>query len=152
MTKESANHSHEDMDKLEASLVDRYNFQAEKRERIDDRPVVVLSFRPKKAALPEKGMADRVFNRLAGRVWIDETEAEVVQVEVGLTDELSLGWLGMVGSLKQCDITIAKQRLPENIWVNKSFAVSLRGRKVLSSMRLRTTETFYNFRKPLNTP
>jgi hypothetical protein len=97
-------------------------------------------------------MEDKVLNRLAGQVWVDEAEAEVLQVRVGLTEDLSLGLFGMIGSIKRCDVNIERQRLPDNVWVKKSFAVLLAGRKVFSPMGYRTVEEFYNFRKPENRP
>jgi hypothetical protein len=133
---------------LNSELIDRYDFKLEKRVRVDDRPVLVLTFRPKKAHAPEKTIEDKVLNRLAGQVWVDEAEAEVCQVRVGLTEDLSLGLFGMIGAIKQCNVVIGRQRLPDNVWVKKSFTVSLGGRKVLSAMGYRKVEEFYNFRKP----
>ena len=138
----------EDEDALSAELIGRYDFKVETRERLDDRPVLVLSFRPKRGHSGEKSIEDKVLDRLAGRVWIDEAEAEVARVQVSLTEELSLGWFGMIGSMKQCDVKIERQRLPDGTWVAKSFAVSLGGRKVLTPMRYRSLEESYNFRKP----
>jgi hypothetical protein len=132
---------------LNRELIDRYDFKVEKRVRVDDRRVLVLTFHPKKAHAPEKTIEDKVLNRLAGQVWVDEAEAEVLQVRVGLMEDLSLGLFGMIGALKQCNVVIERQRLPDNVWVKKSFTVSFGGRKVLSAMGYRKLEEFYNFRK-----
>ena len=132
---------------LNSALIDRYDFKVQKRIRVDDRPVLVLTFHPKKAHPPEKTIQDKVLNRLAGQVWVDEAEAEVLQVRVGLTEDLSLGLFGMIGALKHCNVAIERQRLPDNVWVKKSFTVSFAGRKVLSAMGYRKIEEFYNFRK-----
>ena len=137
-----------DDDSLNEKLINRYEFNVERRDFLNSRPVLVLSFRPKKTHPAEKSIEDRVLNRLSGLVWIDEAEAEVAQVQVALTDDLSLGWFGMIGSLKQCDVTIERQRLPEDVWVNKTFTVSLGGRKVFTPMRYRTSDHCYGFRKP----
>ena len=134
-------------DMLNAKLVDRYDFKVEKRDWRDQRPVLVLSFRPKKSNTSEKEVEDKVLNRLAGQVWVDEAEAEVIEVRVGLTEDLSLGLFGMIGAIKQCDVRIERQRLPEDVWVDKSFEISLGGRKVFSPMHHHSLEEFYNFRK-----
>jgi hypothetical protein len=134
-------------DTLNDKLVQRYDFKVEKRDWRDHRPVLVLSFRPKKAKTSEKRVEDKVLNRLAGQVWVDEAEAEVVEVHVGLTEDLALGWFGMIGSIKQCDVRIERQRLPEDVWVDKIFEISLGGRKVFSPMHHHSLEEFYNFRK-----
>jgi hypothetical protein len=134
-------------DILNEKLLERYDFKVEKRERLDNRPVIVVSFRPKKPHLLEQSVEDKVLNRLAGKVWIEEAEAEVVKVRAGLTEDLSLGWFGMIGSIKRCDFEIERQRLPDGVWVDKSFVVSLAGRKVFSPMRYHSLEESYNFRK-----
>jgi|SRR6516165_4154640 hypothetical protein len=137
-----------DEDALNSELVERYDFKVEKRDWVNKRAVLVLSFHPKKPHAPEKTVEDRVLNRLAGQVWVDEEEAEVLQVRVWLTEDFSIGLFGMICSIKQCDVKIERQRLPDDVWVKKSFAILLGGRKLLSSMRYRSLEEFYNFRKP----
>jgi len=86
-------------------------------------------------------------NRLSGTLWVDEEEAEVLRVEVGLTEDLWLGWFGMVGSLKRFDFKLQRQRLPDGVWVNQDTTLELSGRKVFTSLRHRTLEEFYDFRK-----
>jgi hypothetical protein len=134
-------------DLLNEKLVERYDFKVEKREQVDNRPVIVMSFCPKKPHPQEQNAEDKVLNRLAGKVWVDEADAEVIRVRVGLTEDLSLGWFGMIGSIRRCDVEIERQRLPEGLWVAKTFAVSLAGRKVFSLMRYHSLEESYNFRK-----
>src|SRR6185437_1121096 len=126
-------------------LIGRYDFKVEKRETLDTRPALVLSFQPKPGHGGEKSVEDKVLNRLAGRVWVDEAEAEVARVQVGLTEDLSLGWFGMMGSMKQCDVKIERQRLPDGDWVAKIFEISLAGRKVFAPMRSRSLEESYHF-------
>jgi hypothetical protein len=135
-------------DTLNPYLVDRYDFKVERRDSLENRPVLVLSFRPKTNRRPERTVEDKVLNRLAGTVWVDEREAEVAQLQVRLTEDLWLGWFGMIGSIKQCDLKIQRQRLPDGVWVNKEQTVMLCGRKILSPMRRRTQEESYSFKKP----
>jgi hypothetical protein len=132
---------------LNVGLIARYDFKMERRDKVENRSVLVLSFRPKPKHAPEETVKDRVLNRLSGTLWVDEEEAEVVRVEVGLTEDLWLGWFGMVGSLKRCDFKIQRQRLPDGVWVNKEQTLELAGRKVFTPLRGRTLEEFYDFRK-----
>jgi hypothetical protein len=138
----------QDHDTLNPDLVGRYDFHVERRERLDNRTMLVLSFHPKVNRGLEKTVEDRVLNRLEGSVWVDEEEAEVAQVQVRLTEDLRLGWFGMIGSIKQCDLRIERQRLPSGVWVNRSQTVLLAGRKVFTPMRYRTLEESSNFRRP----
>jgi len=137
-----------DHDTLNSDLVGRYDFHVERRERLENRTMLVLSFHPKANRGLEKTVEDRVLNRFEGSVWVDEEDAEVAQVQVRLTEDLRLGWFGMIGSIKQCDLRIERQRLSSGVWVNKSQTVLLDGRKVFTPMRYRTLEESFNFRKP----
>lgn len=101
----------DDDDALDVHLVDRFAFKVEGRERLQGRSVLTLSFRPKGNRGAEKTVEDKVLNRLAGTLWVDEQEAEVSQLKVGLTEDLSLGLFGMIGSLKQFDLQIERERL-----------------------------------------
>jgi hypothetical protein len=134
-------------DMLNPSLIEHYDFKTERRDCVDNRSVLVLSFRPKQAQA-EKSVEDKVLNRLAGKLWVDEKEAEVIRVEVGLTEDLSLGLFGMVGSLKRFDFTMERQRLSDGVWVDKDQTAELSGRKVFTPMHFRSQEEFYNFKKP----
>jgi len=132
---------------LDPALVDHFNFQVVARDTNGSRPSLVLAFRPKPAGNSEKTVTDRVLNRLAGTLWVDEADSEITRLKVHLVDELSLGWFGMVGAVKQLDFELEEGRMPAGDWVVKRQALTLRGRKVLSAMRHRTIDEFSNFRK-----
>jgi hypothetical protein len=134
-------------DVLNKELIDRFVFHVEGRSNFLTRPVLILSFQPKPSA-PEKKIADKVLKRLAGTLWIDEEESEIAQLKLGLTADLSLGLFGMIGSLKQFDLTLERARLPDGVWVDRKQTLVLGGRKIFSSMHYRTVEESSNFRKP----
>ena len=133
---------------LDKELIDRFAFHVEKRENLQDRPVLVLSFRPKLNRAGEKTIEDKVLGRLAGTLWIDEQESEIAQLKVGLTADLSLGWFGMIGSIKQFDLMLQRERLPQGVWVDRKQTLVLAGRKILGTMHYRTEEESTGFRKP----
>ncbi len=131
-----------------AELVAHYDLKVERRENLENRPALVLSFRPKAGAKPEKTIQDKVLNRLAGTVWVDEAESEVVRLKVGLTDNISLGWFGMIGSLKECNLSLENERIGDGVWLKAKQTIFIAGRKVLTAMRYRATEEAFDFRKP----
>jgi hypothetical protein len=135
-------------DWLDKDLVDRYDFKVEGRDSFQSRPVLILSFNPRKNHGVEKTIEDKVLNRLAGTLWVDEKEAEIAQLKVGLTEDLSLGWFGAVGSLKQFDLKLVRAPLADGVWVTQKQVVMMCGRKIVSSMRHSTLEESSNFRKP----
>lgn len=133
---------------LDTRVLDRFNFKVEGRDTFQNRAVLILSFHPKTNRDPEKTITDKVLNRLAGTLWVDEADAEVAKLKVNLTEDLSLGWFGAVGSLKQFDLELQRERLPEGVWVTRKQLVVLCGRKIFSSMAHRTLEESSKFRKP----
>jgi hypothetical protein len=132
---------------LDKKLVDYFIFRVEGRSNFLGRSMLMVSFEPK-ARGPEKTIADKVLKRLAGTLWIDEQDSEIVLVKVRLTADLSLGLFGMIGSLKQFDLTIERERLPDGVWVDRKQTLVLGGRKVFSTMHFRAVEESSNFRKP----
>ncbi len=133
---------------LDTSVVDRFDFKVERRDTFQDRPVLILSFHPKAGQGPTKTIEDKVLNRLAGTLWVDEADAEIAQLNVRLQEDLSIGLFGAIGSLKQFDLKLQRERLAEGVWVTKKQAVVLGGRKLFSSIAHRTLEESSNFRKP----
>jgi hypothetical protein len=129
-------------------LTDRFQFTVVKREPCEGRPAVVLDFAPKPAQAPAKDMSGQILNRLAGRLWVDEQDAELASVDMHLTESVSLGWLGIFGSLKQIDFSLRRQRTSEGVWVAHQQTLLLGGRKLASAMRYRITETCSGFRRP----
>lgn len=132
---------------LTPQLLERYDFAVKERVVLNDRPVLVLTFSPKKGELPENAIADRILNRMAGTVWIDEQDAEAAKLSVNLTDSLSLGWFGMLGSVSRCDLNLERQRMPEGVWVNARQIFQIQCRKLTSTLRFRSTEESRGFRR-----
>jgi hypothetical protein len=128
-------------------LLDRYQIVVKDRVTLDDRATLVLMFSPKKGKLPEKAIQDKLLNRMAGTAWLDEQDAEITKVSINLTEPVSLGWFGMLGSLSQCEILLERKRMPEGVWVNAKQILRIQCRRLASTVRFRTTEESSGFRK-----
>ncbi len=129
-----------------AELAAHYDFTTERREYIGSRSVLVLSFRPKADHGVDKTTEDKILHHFAGKVWVDEQEAEIVRLKVGLTESMSLGLFGMAGGLKQCDFGVENTRVAEGVWLKAKETVYIVGRKLLSPMRYRSTEEAFDFK------
>lgn len=128
-------------------LMDRFTYKVLKREMVEGRSVVLVSFEPKVPAPEEKTIPDRVLNRLSGTIWLDEEEAELVRLKASVRGPIQLGWFGMIGALNRCLINVDRQRLPDGVWVNTKSTFELAGRKLLTPMRYRTVEESSGFAK-----
>jgi hypothetical protein len=128
-------------------LLDRYQFVVEKRVVLSNRPTLVLTFKPKEGNLPSGTVQDRVLNRMAGRLWIDEADADTARVEASLVEPISLGWFGFLGSLSRCDLSLERRRMPDGVWTNTKQALLIHCRKLTATMRFRTTEVCSGFQR-----
>jgi hypothetical protein len=128
-------------------LLNRYHFEIEQRVVVSNRPTLVLTFKPKAGELPSSSIQDRLLNRMAGKIWVDEEEADTAKLQAGLVEPISLGWFGLLGSLSRCDITLERQRLPDGVWVNTKQALFIQCRKLTATTRFRTTDKCGGFQK-----
>jgi hypothetical protein len=132
---------------LTPELLGRYQFVVEKRVALSNRPTLVLKFKPKEGTLPSNSVTDKFLNRMAGRVWIDEAEADTARIEVSLVEPVSLGFLGWLGSLNQCEMSLQRQRMPDGMWINTKQSLLIQCRKLTANLRYRTTEVGSGFQK-----
>jgi hypothetical protein len=95
-------------------------------ERLEDREVMVLSFRPLRASspradsLPDKS-ADQFMSGLVWKIWIDLKEKMILKFHGELTTDFSAGGLsGWLSSLKPgTQVTIENMHLPNGLMVVK---------------------------------
>jgi hypothetical protein len=128
-------------------LLGRFQFVVESRVVLSNRPTLVLTFKPKEGSLPSGSVQDKLLNRMAGRLWIDEADADTVRLEAGLVEQLSLGWFGFLGSLSRCDLSLERQRMPDGVWINTKQSLVIHSRKLTATTRSRITEETSGFRK-----
>lgn len=128
-------------------LLDRYQFVVQERMMLSDRPTLVLTFKPKEENLPSKNIQDRLLNAMAGTLWIDEADADTARLTVSLTEPVSLGWFGWLGSLSRCELSLERKRMPDGIWINSKQSLLIQCRKLTTTLRFRNTEVSCDFRR-----
>lgn len=130
-----------------AALLDRFDFTVKERVMLKERPTLVLEFAPRRTEGAGHSLRDRLLGGLAGTVWVDEAEMEASRLEVRLAGTISVGWLGVLGSLSQCDLQVERQRMPEGAWVNVHQRLRVQARKLTTPIRFVMTEDYSSFRK-----
>jgi hypothetical protein len=128
-----------------AQLLDRFQFQVQERIVLNERPTLVVSFRPKTGKLTAKNIADKLLNQLAGTVWVDEAEADAAKFSVTLLEPVSFGWFGILGALNQCGVMSERERMPAGVWLPTRQSLLVKGRFAFSSFRFRATENSSGF-------
>jgi hypothetical protein len=76
---------------------------------------------------------------------VDEETADVARLEVHLTKEISLGLLGVLGTIKNFQLDIVSQPMTNGIWLPEKSTVSFSARMFLSRMQFQMEETSSNY-------
>jgi hypothetical protein len=127
-------------------LIERFDFKVTKRELLEGRATLVVTFAAK-ANAPEKTMEDKIYKHVSGTLWVDEAEAEVRKLDANVRGPVSLGWFGAVGSLHKFHAIFERSRMPDGVWVNQRSMFSIAARQLWQALRLRTTEESSGFRR-----
>lgn len=133
-------------DVINERLFARFEFTVTGEETIRGRRCLALSFIPKTEGLPEDRLVDRVINRLAGRVWIDTTEDEIVRADAETQGGLKV-WGGLLGSLDSFRLHVDRERSPLGPWFNRHMEVTVRARKLFTPVHMRAREVGANLRR-----
>jgi hypothetical protein len=126
--------------KLSDDLVERFDFKLVGREITNGCSALVLDFAPKKKKLPENGLRDRVVNRMAGRVWVDEREFAIRKATLRLTESLSIVG-GIVGEARKFEYSFHRERTDDGLWYVTNSEWHLEGREVLVQRQADYRET-----------
>jgi len=129
-----------------SAMVAKYNWKLLGTEVLDGRPTYLLSLEPKKDA-PVHHMVDHILNKVAGRIWFDAQEFEIVRADAHLTEDASiLG--GLVGSMKKADIFFEQKRMNDGAWLMSKINVHIDARIALvKTIREHHMEEHRDFRK-----
>lgn len=127
-------------------LVGRYDFKMIGREVTNGYSLLVLDFKPKKGKLPENGIKDRLINRVAGRVWVDEREFAIKRCELHLLESISIVG-GIVGEAQKFDYSFDRERTEDGLWYVRDSKWFLEGREVILHRKAEYHETRTNVRK-----
>jgi len=100
------------------------------RDAVDGHPTIVLDLKPRRNYKPKTSDA-KVFPKIAARVWIHETEHEMVKFEATVIDDIKLG-LGLLGRLdKGSGLTGERRKINDEIWLPAIFRAKALGRILL---------------------
>ncbi len=127
-------------------LVGRYDFKMVGREVTNGYSLLVLDFKPKKKKLPENGIKDRVINRVAGRVWVDEREFAIKRCNLTLLESVNIVG-GIVGEAQKFDYSFDRERTEDGLWFVRDSKWFLEGREVILHRRANYHETRTQVRK-----
>lgn len=100
------------------------------RETIGGRPAIRLSFKPRPVYKP-KTREGKIMQKIAGQVWVNEDDHEVVRLEAEAVDTISVGF-GLLGKLnKGSKITGERLKVNDEVWLPTRVEVFINARLLL---------------------
>ncbi len=128
---------------LTAELVNKYRFTLLDIKPLNGRDCYRLKFEPR-GNLPVRKLTDRFLNQISGAVWVDAGEFEIARFEIHLNSEITL-WGGLIATLKQCNFSLERTRLPDGVWLDSFSHGVFEGRNLLEPLLIRTRSESNNF-------
>ena len=109
---------------------DALDLVLDRREHVNGRDLIVVTFTPKPGAQPQSREA-KLAHLFKGRIFVDEADAEVVRVEATAVGDISYG-LGVVARLnKGAAVTLVRERVDEDTWLPTSIRFQGDGRAMV---------------------
>ena len=124
---------------LTDELLNRFKFTLVGREKLQDRPVLVIDFHPRGGNLPENGIKDKFINKAAGRVWVDEEDYALVKADLYLTKRVNV-FGGLIGAVWEFTFQCLRERTEEGYWFVRNSGWHLEGRQVFLTRIIDYTE------------
>lgn len=117
------------------------------RERVADHDTIAISFTPRKGARP-RTREGKVMKHFAGKVWVSESEYEVVRVEAEAIDTASFGMGLLVRVHKGSKAAFERRKVNGETWLPASASYTASARLfLLKRLRIGGTLEFSDYRK-----
>jgi hypothetical protein len=122
-------------------------FVSARRERLRDREAVVFDFRPRPGFRP-KTTAEDIVTKLAGVVWIDPVDKNVIRLEAKLAQSFKIGG-GLVASIRPGSAFAFEQtRMTDGVWLPRLVQVNFAAKIFLfKGIEANETREFSDYRR-----
>ena len=132
-------------------LASKYKFTLIGSEPVNGRPAYVLSFEPRSSDLPIKRRLDRLLNKVAGRVWIDEQDFEISHADLHLAEDVS-AWGGVLASLRKFLLRVDQTKVDETVWLPRYVDAYFDGRILVKTFHMKLQQQNSDFRRIVSGP
>jgi hypothetical protein len=124
-----------------------YNIHMERRESIEGHDTIVATLAPRADAKPQTGDG-KIMRHFKARVWISESDYELVRVEIEAIDDLTFG-LGFLARIHKGTVATYQRRQVNNeVWLPERVTWTASARVLLlKTLRLRGVAEFSDYRK-----
>ncbi len=130
---------------LDGELFARYRGEVVGRDVVGGRPALVMEFSPRNRDLPIRRRQDYLLNKLAGKVWVDEKDFDIVKVEARLTERTRIFW-GLLGNIEKADLYFEQTRVGDGVYLPEHLSFFMDGRKLFTPIREKITAEWSDYR------
>lgn len=122
-------------------------FVSPRRERFQNRDSIVFDFRPRPDFKPAN-RGESIVGKLAGVVWIDPVDRQVMRLEARLAEGFKVGG-GLVASVRSGSAAVFEQtRLEDGVWLPRLSQINVSARVFLfAGFRLDATHEYSNYKR-----
>ena len=131
---------------LNEDLIGRYSYDLVGQETINGRSSYVVTYRPRSDDLPLRRRIDRLLNKVAGQVWVDSQDYEIVRLEIHLAGKVTM-WGGLLATARKLEGEFEQTRTDEGVWFPLRSQGSLDARVLFTNYRLTQNDRWSDFRK-----
>lgn len=130
-----------------AAFLRACEFVAPRRERFRERDAIVFDFRPRAGFKPSNN-SESLVAKLAGIVWIDPVDKQVVRLEARLTDGFKIGG-GLVARVRSGSAFVIEQtRLADGVWLPRFSQINASAKVfLLAGFRLDATREYGDYKR-----
>ncbi|HEX5709513.1 MAG TPA: hypothetical protein VFX96_19610 [Pyrinomonadaceae bacterium] len=120
---------------------------APRAERFRDRDTVVFDFRPR-AGFKARSRAESIVSKLAGTVWIDPADRQVMRLEAHFAEGFKVGG-GLLASIKPGSAFVFEQaRMPDGVWLPRFSQVNLSAKVFLfAGLTVNETREYSDYKR-----
>ena len=137
-----------DQEKVLNDVINAFEFKILRREMRNDRPTLILSFKPKKDAKVDTLVARRVFAKAEGMAWIDEEDAHLTRIDIHFIDDVKFGF-GLLASMsKDSHMTRDWRKINSEVWAPFHNEQRIKARVLLAKgYNRRRIDDYMDFKK-----
>jgi predicted nucleic acid-binding protein len=118
-----------------------------RRERLRDRDAIVFDFRPRAGYKP-KGSVESIVSKLAGVVWVDPVDKQVMRLEARLIESYKMGG-GLLASVRPGTALVFEQkRMEDGVWLPVYAQVNISAKILLfKGINMNVVQEFSNYHR-----
>lgn len=123
-----------------------FRFELVNERLYQDRPTIVVGFRPDPSYRPRGIIDTEYLPRVAGQLWIDRQDVEVVRLELEFIEDHRIVF-GVVGSIRRGTAYSMDLAKVDNQWLPKRAVTDWRVRRLVAASRERFVVDFGRYRR-----